>query len=201
MEIARAVPLRFMKVQSELIWHTRCIRYETPQPALTYIARWNSIVQILGIESHELNRFRFSSLFFENSRMNPHSIEPNQNWTELRVGQLWTELNWTLHTIEIAGGQTELSAEEFLWSYISESSIALELNLLWPHLNKSIQKGCHWCRIVNWTVSIGELNYLKWISGREFWTELNWIYNSERESELNPKIRESARVWHFSYLI
>ena len=32
--------------------------------------------------------------------------------TELKFGQLWTELNWTLHTIEKTGGRAELSAGE-----------------------------------------------------------------------------------------
>ena len=83
--------------------------------------------QTLGINSNELNQFRFSLLFFENSGTNPHSIERNRNWTELSVGRLLTELNsadnrpnwwmnWTIcwiilikhHLIVIDSSRTEL---------------------------------------------------------------------------------------------
>ena len=51
--------------------------------------------QTLGIDSHELNRFRFGLLFFENSRTIPMALKRIRTELNLEFGQLWTQLNPT----------------------------------------------------------------------------------------------------------
>lgn len=121
--------------------------------------------QALQIDSHELNWFQYSLLFFENSRTNPHGIETNWNWTEHRARSTmnWTELHKEL-------------VDELSWIIVM-SRWRWELNRFWLYLNKFIWKGCHWYRIVNWTMQIREVNWkrvLNWIESITLRKNQNW---------------------------
>ena len=140
----------------------------------------NTFIQTLGIDSHELNRFRFSLLFFENSRRNLLALKPIG--TELNLNLVNCELNWTeLHT------QYKELVEKL--SYLLELNEAISLSSGDSPRTELILTISD--RVYSGRLSLMQNRELNCIHER---TELNWIHNSERELELNWILTESGNL-------
>ena len=121
--------------------------------------------------------------------------------TELRVSQL----NWTLHDRKSwwkswAICWRILMKQFYLWVIDSART-----ELILP-ISESIRKGCHWCRIMNWTMPIRDLNWTYLKSLKENfelkWTESVILRENQNWSESqNQGICKGLALWHLLFSV